>query len=469
MIEVIIVIALLSVVASSILLFLTSLLTNVTETKQSTRALGIAEESLEAVRTIRDADWNALTAGSYGLSESGGVWSLSGASDTVEGYTRTITITELTSSEKQVDIALVWNEETIRPREFELTSVLTDWRNAEDSADEPGGGLSGDWGSPSLLGTTIDLGWGDRGQAVDISSSTLYLVSNAILSFWDDVYILDMSDPLNPVVHDTIHTGSGLNEVSINDDKTVLFVANDSGAYPLQILDVADIDDISILKQFNPTGNYADGMSVEAFGSHVILGTDNNPGTEIMIVDASDPSAPSTVSQIEAGGTVRDIHVKNNLAYIGTDNDAAELLVVDVTDPENPVTTSTVDLPGANNPEAVFMGKDYVFVGRTDSSGDTTPEVVLVDLSDMSNPVIAGTLELDHDINGIYATEDLLFLASESGEEFQVYDFSDPEMITYYSGIDFASSYFPTDLTFEDNVFYMTIWWSQALRVITAY
>ena len=50
------------------------------------------QEGLEAVRSIKNQGWSNLSAGTFGLTTSGGNWDFSGSSDAKDKYTRQITI-----------------------------------------------------------------------------------------------------------------------------------------------------------------------------------------------------------------------------------------------------------------------------------------------------------------------------------------------------------------------------------------
>ena len=54
------------------------------------RAVMLAEEGLEAVYNIQDENFANLVDGTYGLTVAGNQWTLSGASDQVEMFTRQI-------------------------------------------------------------------------------------------------------------------------------------------------------------------------------------------------------------------------------------------------------------------------------------------------------------------------------------------------------------------------------------------
>lgn len=97
------------------------------------RALAIASEGIEAVRNIRDASFSNLpAAGTYGLvaSSTAGYWTFLGTSDTTDDYTRTVTITDISSTIKDIVVAVSWDHTLGRSEDVTLTTRLTDWRRA---------------------------------------------------------------------------------------------------------------------------------------------------------------------------------------------------------------------------------------------------------------------------------------------------------------------------------------------------
>lgn len=88
------------------------------------RAMALAEEGLEAVRNIRDASFSNLTNSSptYGLVQSGGVWTLSGTSDTTGIFTRTVAISPVDSARKNVTVTVSWGSQQVS-----VTGRLSDW------------------------------------------------------------------------------------------------------------------------------------------------------------------------------------------------------------------------------------------------------------------------------------------------------------------------------------------------------
>ncbi|HTY39528.1 MAG TPA: type II secretion system protein [Candidatus Paceibacterota bacterium] len=93
-----------------------------------TRAVFLAEEGLEAARTLRNQNFSNLPDGTYGLALVGGIWHLAGAPETIDAFTRRLTITTLSAGRRQVTVSVGWSERPGYDRSVTLTSELTNWR-----------------------------------------------------------------------------------------------------------------------------------------------------------------------------------------------------------------------------------------------------------------------------------------------------------------------------------------------------
>ncbi len=96
------------------------------------QALALAEEGLEAARSIRDTSYASLTLGTSGIAQSGNKWNLSGSSDTTGIFTRTLLIGLVSADEKSVRSTVSWNERGTA-LSVVLNTSLTNWRKISSS------------------------------------------------------------------------------------------------------------------------------------------------------------------------------------------------------------------------------------------------------------------------------------------------------------------------------------------------
>ena len=91
------------------------------------RATLIAEEGLEAVRNIRDNNFDNLNNGTHGLSSSNNIWELNGSDDTTDIFTREIEISEINNDEKEITSTVTWQQTETRNGLIALSTTLTNW------------------------------------------------------------------------------------------------------------------------------------------------------------------------------------------------------------------------------------------------------------------------------------------------------------------------------------------------------
>lgn len=92
------------------------------------RAVFLAEEALEAARSLRNQSFSNLTSGTYGLTLMNGTWQLSNTPETLGTFRRRLTITSLDADRRQVEAIVSWQERPGYERSVTLTSELTNWR-----------------------------------------------------------------------------------------------------------------------------------------------------------------------------------------------------------------------------------------------------------------------------------------------------------------------------------------------------
>lgn len=101
----------------------------ISQSSTRTQAILLAEEGQEAIRSIRDSDWANVTDGTYGLSQSGGFWVLTGTPDTTDIFTRSITISTTTNPNiKEIETTIAWNVTGQPTDSLTLTSQLANWK-----------------------------------------------------------------------------------------------------------------------------------------------------------------------------------------------------------------------------------------------------------------------------------------------------------------------------------------------------
>lgn len=128
LIELIIASAIFLIIAGGIsYVVLTSFFLN-RDARERIQALFIAEEGIEAARSIRDNNWNNLGEGDHGVGISGGRWIFFGTNDVIQNkFTRVVNVTLLIANKKKVTSRVTWTFRGSETRTVELVTYLTNW------------------------------------------------------------------------------------------------------------------------------------------------------------------------------------------------------------------------------------------------------------------------------------------------------------------------------------------------------
>lgn len=97
---------------------------------ERSQAVLLAQEGIEASKSIRDSGFGNLTNGVHGVILSGSNWSFSGTSDSQDQFIRAVTITEIDSDTKKIESNVNWPFLEFRPNNISFVSYLTNWQKA---------------------------------------------------------------------------------------------------------------------------------------------------------------------------------------------------------------------------------------------------------------------------------------------------------------------------------------------------
>lgn len=95
---------------------------------ERTRAGMLAQEGIDAVKSMRDVNFSALTDGTYGLVFSNGAWGFQGTQDIQGIFTRRVTVASIDSERKNVSVAVTWQQNPQRTGNISLASRITNWQ-----------------------------------------------------------------------------------------------------------------------------------------------------------------------------------------------------------------------------------------------------------------------------------------------------------------------------------------------------
>lgn len=131
LVELIVAMGLFMIVVPGILHLATTSYVGNLKNEDNLQALAYAREGIEASVSIRDYNWNNLSVGQHGLSDSSGYWQFSGTEDSRGKFTRSVEVSTIDNERKSVDLTVSWDTHEGLANTLTLNSELSDWQNFE--------------------------------------------------------------------------------------------------------------------------------------------------------------------------------------------------------------------------------------------------------------------------------------------------------------------------------------------------
>ena len=399
---------------------------------QSTQAAAVLREGVEAVRTMGTAAFNAVETGTYGLSDAGGTWELSGTSDTDGVFTRTVTIEDTQRDAsgdigsgtvdpytRTVTVAVNWNRDGI-PHALSQTTYLTAWES-EDTTDD----TTSDWNAGTFSSTTTST-TGDSDGAVSLEEISSYWACTHVQGVYDKVgganatdvfvvgnyaylvtltnssgaefFIVNISNPLAPTLTGSLELGADINAVYVSGNYAYLATSDNSNEFRIVNITVPTVP--VALSSINLSGN-EDAYDITVSGTYAYLGRANSATQELYLINVGTPAAPTTTGTLEVGGNINGVVLDGSYVYLATGVDAGEFRVVDVSVPATPSSAGTLNLPTTVDANELDISDSYAYVVTADNTTAPGGDYYVVDISTPSTPTQTGYLDLGAAANTI--------------------------------------------------------------------
>jgi prepilin-type N-terminal cleavage/methylation domain-containing protein len=462
LLEVLIALALLGLLAAGSFVLLSFSFSESIIAQQRVQAENLLAQGLEAARQIRDRDYDALTAGTYGLSISGADWSLSGTSDiTSSTYTRTLTITDVDEYQKDVVVTITWTPRTGRAVTLTSTTRLSGTPVVvPPSSNCYGYTITGDWTNPVSLGSG-DLGPGNQGTDIVVNYPYAYLSGVASSSAKPDLFTFNVSNPSSPSLIASLDTGaSGINSLSRSGNTLVAASGNDSKEF--MVFDITNPTSPSLVGSADLTGT-TDANTVLAINNIAVLGRKSNASTEIIFYDITTPSIPSVLASFEVGADVNDFASDEHYVYAATSSSTKDIMVFDISTPTNPTLASTYDMSGtAKNLSISFQVPDLLILG------DDANQVVTVNAANPLSLTTVSSFNAGGQVKDVACVTGSLLITGTNNpnSELILLNLANLPTITQYSSLNFPQE--ANGVDFHNNIVYIAVRSNDALRIITS-
>lgn len=373
------------------------------------RALLLAEEGLEAVKNIKDEDWDNLSDGTYGLQISGDQWELSESSDNTDIFTREIIISSAGSDRKNITANITWQQNLQRNGLISLNTMLSYWEEVVTTITN-----MGDW-SNAIESAALDSDGGQNGLKVSVEGDYAYLIRQGGDS---DLEVINISTHTNPLNIGSFSVpGTPYN---IDVEGNYAYVATSDNGEEFVVIDVSNPNSLQKASALNLPGNQnARGVFIE--GTTAYLVRDSSSQEEFYIIDISNPTNPSIIGSIDLNSGGNEVIVIGNYAYCGTDGD--ELEVIDISNKTSPQSIAKLDLSTGADGLAITGENNTIYIGRSNG------RIESIDISEPTSPNKLGSIDYGAAIRDLDLASgtNIIFAASdENSAELQIIDMNTP-------------------------------------------
>jgi len=310
--------------------------------------------------------------------------------------------------------------------------------------------------NPVLLNSDINLMIGSNAD-IGYRNGYVYIAQS---HFWS----IDVNDPSNPVVVDTLDIENTANKIHILNDKAII----NNSVSGIKVIDISDPAHLSSLGYYDSPGG-AEQVVVKDDIAYI-----GNGYSGLQIIDISDNTNPTLISTFQTHSQAKGIGISNNIVYLAdgyagldvidiydiydpiqsgtcfngigwSDNVSInnnnlcfshrypwpDLLFIDITNPANPALLHQVDLSAMVSiygSIALFQTNSNVFVG----AGDT---LLIYDISDFSNPVLSAKYGASDQITDVVVEGNTGYISiGENGIEIiDLENINSPQMLSSYN------------------------------------
>lgn len=128
LVEAIVAIGITLLVITGLVVLAVGAVRSATLAKNRSLAVQYAQEGMEALRSVRDRDFDGVpTSGTNRLVWTGSEWSTLGGSETIGFYTRSFTSTAVAAGKLKISMTVAWAD-SAGSHNLDLTTYLTDWQ-----------------------------------------------------------------------------------------------------------------------------------------------------------------------------------------------------------------------------------------------------------------------------------------------------------------------------------------------------
>lgn len=404
---------------------------------ENTVATQYATEGMEAMRSLRNQNFTNLTnTASTGILRNGsGIWTLSGANNTFEKYTRAISISDvfrdvsgnivesggtIDSLSKKITSTVNWNFTGQRPETLTLTTYLTNWKKA----------IMGNWATPSQQ-ASLDLSGNNNASKVFVQGNYAYVIRDGGSP---NFIIINISNPQAPTISGSMILTNTPTNIYVSG--TYAYVSSRDNNAELQIVNIANPSSPAILGTYNAAGT-ADANAVFVVGNTAYLVRDTSGSPNIYAINVTNKTSLVSLGSVSILGNLEDIYVLGSTAYLASGDNNGELRIVNISNPASMSQIGLLNIAGNNDALSIDGFSNRVLLGQVGGAFSA------INITSASSPTLISTLnvggnvfDMSFDTSYQYA-----FLATaKSTTEFQVINISNLASMSVFGSLNMANT-----------------------------
>jgi len=176
----------------------------------------------------------------------------------------------------------------------------------------------------------------------------------------------------------------------------------------LVCIDVGMADDVDITYEGH-FGGITDAVVVS--GNYAYI----NQGEDFIVLDISNPEAPSELGRLATDGIIKDINVSGSYAYVA--DSSTGLLIIDISNPATTTLTGSYDTAG--DAYSVAVSGSYAYIA------DYSNGLVIIDISNPAAPILTGSYDTAGDARGVAVSGSYAYV-SDGSNGLVIIDISNP-------------------------------------------
>ncbi|MFT4536951.1 MAG: N-acetylneuraminic acid mutarotase [Saprospiraceae bacterium] len=270
----------------------------------------------------------------------------------------------------------------------------------------------------------------------------------------DDLKVIDVSDPSNPVLSSSFTIGTSPISVAVQGNYTYVVdkVSND-----LKVINISDPTN-PVLSDSGYSGDTPISIAIQGNYAYVV----DMSADRLIVFDVSDPTDIFWSGSLTIGASPFSVAVQGNFAYV-VDQSSDDLKVIDVSDSANPVLSGSLSI--GNLPTSVAVQGGYVYVVDSDSD-----DLKIIDVSDPFNPILSGSFSIGSYPNSVVVQGGNVYVVDQLTNDLRVIDISDPAIPVLNDNLNLSAGTsagaFPVSISVQGNYAYVVDRSQDDLKVI---